>query len=1132
MPSRQLILAAIALASPLLASPASAGPRGYYRQPAIHADTIVFVSEGDLWKVSASGGVATRLTSHPGDETFPRISPDGSLVAFTAQYEGPTEVYVMPLAGGLPTRLTYDGSRAAVAGWKPATGDQPALIIASTSRFSGLPNAQLTLINPAAAGGPATRTLVPLAQAADGVYADDGTLFFTRLAFQGSHTKRYKGGTAQTLWRFAPGADASQPLSADYAGTSAGPMWWNGKVYFLSDRDGTMEVFRMNPDGSGVEQVTSHQGPDERLLDVKGAAMSPQGRIAYQLGADIWVCDAATGATARLDITLDSDLDQTRENWVEKPMDYLSATSLSPDGSRVALTARGQVFVAPKEPGRLVEVTRRDGVRYRNARFMPDGKTLVMLSDESGEVELWTAAADGSTPPARLTADGAVLRWEAIPSPNGKKIAHHDKNQKLWIADAQTGENTLIEQNAVDVFQSINWSPDSRWLVYVAWAPNFNRQVRLYDTLAGTVTDVTTDRFDSGEAAFSPDGQWLYVLSDRNISTMVRSPWGQLQPEPFFADKTQVFLVALRPGLRSPFQPPDELFDPKAEARKKDEQAKSDKKPDEPPADQAPAPGEPAKSEPAKVEPPQDEPKVAAVEIQLDGIADRLQAVPIPPGNYSGLSVGEKRVFLITSPTGGETSDLLAFDIGYKDLDAKAIAKDVTGYELSIDGKSLLVRKKASLSIIDAGSGAGADLAKNAVNLSGWTFPIIPREEWRQMFVEAWRLERDYFYDLNMHGTDWRGLLERYMPLVDRVATRGELSDLIAQMVAELSALHTFVRGGDERRGPDNIAPAALGAALKRTDDGYRVAHVYQADPDYPDRLSPLARPGVNVGSGDVIIAVDHRPAADAPDLGALLRGKAGRQVLLTVRPAAGGDARKVVVTPISTGSEEDLRYHEWEYTRRLAVEAAGKGDLGYLHLRAMGAENMNEFARGFYPVFNRKGLIIDVRHNRGGNIDSWLLSRLLRTAWFFWQPRVGDPFWNMQLAFRGHVVVLCNERTASDGEAFAEGVKRLGIGTVIGTRTWGGEIWLSSSNFLVDGGIASASEIGVYGPEGQWLIEGHGVEPDIVVDNEPHATFKGADAQLDAAIEFLRKEIRDKPVDVPPPPRHPDKSWGPNRAR
>ena len=1109
---------------------ASAQPtRGYYRQPTLHDQTIVFVAEGDLWKTTLAGGVATRLTSHPGDEGHPRLSPDGTMVAFTATYEGPTEVYVMPVVGGRPTRLTYDGARATVVGWTPPASGA-LRVMATTTRFSTLPNVQLTLIDPASGA----RELVPLWQASDGVYDPAGqTLFFTRLAFQGSHTKRYKGGTVQNLWRFAPGDAEATPITPDFAGTSTSPMWWDGRVYHLSDRDGTMEVWSVTPAGTDPRQHTSHDTEDERLLDIRGIGIDASGRtgrMVYQLGADLWTFDPATNAKRKLDVTLDSDFDQTRDRWVKKPLDYLTSVSIAPDGSAAVLTARGQVFVAYREGGRLVEATRREGVRYRNAGFHADASTLLTLSDESGEVELWTLPANGLGEPAQLTSDGDVLRWEAITSPDGTKIAHHDKNQRLWIYNVAEGVSTKVDESSSDSFANLAWSPDSRWLAYVATAANQNRQVKVLDTTDNTTRAVTSDRWDTFDAAWSPDGKWLYLLSDRNIRTSVSSPWGQLQPEPFFDARTEVYALSLQPGTPWPFAPWTELL-AESERAKKDTPAKepappaeSEKKPDDAPAKDSSPDAKPDAKQDAKH-------KAAPVEIAFDGLAERLHRVPVPAGNYSGLSANASRLFFLSRPRGGDAA-LVFVEIARKDVEAKTIASRVDQYELSRDAKSLLVRSGETIAILDASTGPSADLAKNRLKLDGWTFPLTPREEWRQMFVEAWRLERDYFYDRNMHGVDWPAMLRRYLPLADRVATRAELSDLIAQMVGELAALHIFVYGGDLRSGDDRVTPATLGALLERDQPagGLRVAHVYQSDPDEPERRGPLARAGSEVRVSEIIVSIDGRPTLDAPDAGALLRGKAGRQVLLRVRglpDAAGVRAeRSVIVTPITPAQEEDLRYHEWQHTRRLIVERESEGRFGYVHLRAMGAENMNEFAKGFYPVFRREGLIIDVRHNRGGNIDSWLLSRLLRRSWFYWQPRIGDPTWNMQLAFRGHVVVLCNERTASDGEAFAEGVRRLGIGRVIGTRTWGGEIWLTSSNFLVDGGIATSAEFGVYGPEGEWLIEGHGVDPDEVVDNLPHATFKGEDAQLRRAIEYLMQKTTEEPVVVPPAPPHPNMSF------
>ncbi|WP_395141021.1 S41 family peptidase, partial [Armatimonas sp.] len=599
---------------------------------------------------------------------------------------------IMPLTGGEPTRLTF-GAGGTVVGW---TGE--GRVLYATGKHATLPNTQLVALDPKTK----QRTRVPLSQASDGAYDAAGNLFFTRLDFQGSQTKRYQGGTAQNLWKLAPNAPEAVSLTADFKGTSRSPMVWKERVYFLSDRDGVMNVWSMDSNGKSLKQVTHETG-----FDVQNPQMD-NGKLIYQHGADIFVADATTGASTKLAISLSSDFDQLRERWITKPMEWVTAAHLSPSGDKVVLTARGQVFVVPTaHTGRLVEATRKPGVRYREARFLPDGKGLVALSDESGEVELWKLPPTGevNAPREQLTKDGEVLRW---------------------------------------------------------------------DTTA------------------SPDGKWI--------------------------------------------------------------------------------------------------------------------------------------------------------------------------------------------------------------------------------------------------------------------ACRADLSDVLAQLMGELSVLHTFVSGGDQRGGTDQIAVAGLGAEWERDEakGGWRITRLWRTDPDLPEKLGPLLKPGVEASEGDVIAQLNGVPTLSVDDPAQLLCAQTGKQVRLRLYP--GGDATKardVIVTAISSGQEWDLRYSNWELARRQAVEKAGAGKLGYVHLRAMGDGDIAQWEREFYPVFNRDGLIIDVRHNNGGNIDSWILEKLVRKAWMFWKAPVGAPTWNMQYAFRGKLVVLCDENTASDGEAFAEGFKRLGLGKVIGTRTWGGEVWLTSSNTL-----------------------------------------------------------------------------------
>ena len=1080
-------LIAVALAAASLAPRAVAeevGTLGYYRFPAIHGETVVFTAEGDLWRTTLAGGLAQRLTTHLGEETRPAISPDGRWVAYSATYEGPTEAYVMPVSGGVPKRLTWDGLRAHVCGWTPQ-GE----VLFTSRRDSGLPAGRLFAVSPVTGA----RRVLPLAQASEGAWLGD-RLVFTRQEPNISHTRRYRGGTIQQLWAWDGGRAEARPLLAGDSAASRTPMPWQGRVYFVGDRSLDMNVWSVTPDGRDARQHTFHRG-----WDVLGASLS-QGRIVYQLGADLRVLELATGEDRLLPVRLASDLDQSRERWVTKPMEWVTAAHLSPDGDRVVLTARGQVFVAPVEDGRLVQVTRDAAVRWRQARFMPDGRRLTALSDASGEVEWWTLPTNGVGDPARLTRDGRTLRFDGVPAPDGRWLAHTNKEQELWLLEVATGRHERIA--AVDRWddpRDLAWSPDSRWLAYVRPAANLLSQVVVYDTRDRVGRTVTSDRWDSFSPAWSPDGQWLWFLSDRRFESVVRSIWGSRQPDPFFDEPTRAFGLALRPGLRSPWAKLDELQDAGGRTTKDDKGSKATK----------------------------DGAGAAPVTIEFDGIHERLIEVPAGHGNRRGLTTDGKRLYWLETEAAVDAKPaLMAYEIARRAEPPATLLADVESYEVSADGRKLLVRKGDALYVFDGGLSAPAKLEKSRVPLDGWSFAFDPRVEWRQMFDEAWRLVRDYFYDRGMHGVDWDAHRERFRPLAARVTSRAELSDLFQQMVGELSTLHMYVYGGDLRRGPETIEPAGLGARLVRDDaaGGWRVAHRFRTDPDEPGRRGPLFAPDVDVREGDVVTRINGTPALSVSDPGALLRGTAGRQVLLGVT-RANGPTREVVVTPVTPARETDLRYTEWEFTRRLRTDSLSAGRIGYVHLRAMGAPDMAQWHRDYFPVHDRDGLVIDLRGNRGGNIDSWILGKLLRKAWMWWQPRTGEPVANMPFAFRGHMAVIVDATTLSDGEAFAEGFRRLGLGRVVGTRTWGGEIWLSQDNWLVDRGIATAAETGVYGPEGEWLIEGVGVIPDVVVDNLPVATAAGEDAQLDATVRLLLEAIAREPRPVPPTPRHPDKS-------
>jgi tricorn protease len=1094
------------------------GRKGFYRDPAVHGETVVFTSEGDLWTVGVQGGVAHRLTSNAGTERMATISPDGQTVAFAAEYEGPTEVYTIPLVGGLPARKTWDDGAAPV-GWTP-----DGRIVIVTGRHAALPDERLELV-----GAHGEREILPLATGSEAAYGAGGTLFFTRFGKQWSNTKRYKGGWVQTIWKF-DGHGEAVPLTADWKGTSHDPMVWGGRLYFLSDRDGVMNVWSMDEAGHDLKQESHQKG-----FDIESATVS-DGRIVYACGADLWTLDLKTGHEAAIPITLESDFDQLREHWVKTPGKYVSDAHISPDGSSVVVTSRGAVFTLPAKSGRIVKVAGDSAVRFRSARFLPDGKNVVALSTQTGETEFWKYPANGVGKPEQWTNDAKVLRWDGVPSPDGRWLAHWDKDQQLWLFDTKTKVDKKIAQSMVGDFSDVSWSGDSRWLAFGENAANEFTQIKVLRVDTGAIETLTSDRYNSVSPVWSTDGKWLYFLSDRMLKTTVSAPWGPREPEPHFDRPMKVYQLGLSKGHRSPFLPADELHPAEGkDLSQTDEDKNKDKVEDKAVAAAPPTAAEAkkddavgAKKDDAKKE---DEKKIPEVKIDFDRIAERLEELPVPPGNYSGMQGTEKRLCWLNSTDEAQPKNSLqCLDIDNKGEEADTVLRDVKGFEISQDRKKILIARDSGLYVVDSDAkGAGLDggaLGKVQIDTSRWQFSTTPRDEFRGYFEDAWRLERDYFYDKHMQGVDWPAMKTRYLPLVDRVSDRDELNDVIAQMVSELSALHTFVQGGDMRSSPDQIDLATLGAELERDEKagGYVVKHVYAHDPDLPDQAPPLARPESRVREGEVVVSIDGTDLLSVPDERALLRGKAGTQVLLRVKSKT-GELRSVLVKPMSAAAEDNLRYAEWEYTRRQTVEKDSAGKVGYVHLRAMGSGDMDEWARDYYPVFDRQGLIIDVRHNEGGNIDSWLLSKLLRQAWFYFQPRVGSPSWNMQDAFRGHIVVLCDEHTASDGEAFSAGFQHFKMGPVIGTRTWGGEIWLSGANVQADGGVATAAEIGVYA-DGKWLIEGHGVDPDVVVDNLPHATYEGKDAQLEAAMALLKKEIAEDPRPVPAPPAYPDKSF------
>jgi tricorn protease len=731
------------------------------------------------------------------------------------------------------------------------------------------------------------------------------------------------------------------------------------------------------------------------------------------------------------------------------------------------------------------------------------------IVDITGENEIWKFAADGSGKGERLTTDGNNHRWALYPSPDGKWLAHTDKKGRMWLLDLATRKNALIDdagKAGVDQHDTAVWSPDSRNLAFVRSDTEAQReQIGLYAVESKQLAFVTGDRYPSESPAFSPDGRWLYFLSARNFTLANGSPWGDRNMGPAFDKRVGVYALALQPGNRFPFKPDDEL-------------SKAAAKPAETPEDKA---AEKAVEKAAeKAADAKREPKAssrALPAVVFAGLAERVYEVPLAPGNYRDLSVDEKRLYFIERESDGRGT-LKTLAIARNGPQPETFVAGIRNYDLSGDGKRIYYRTFAAngpgdMMIVDAGAKLPSDVSKAKVRIDDWTLLSNPRLEWTQMFNDAWRMHRDFLYDVRMRGVDWNGVRAKYAPLVERVSERAELNDILGMMVAEVGALHSQVAPGDVRRPAPEGTPAGLGAVLQRSATGYRVEHVYRSEPELPGSRAPLAQPDVDVREGDTITAVNGKPVLEARDISDLLLNQADKQVLLNVTTAKGA-ARSVIVTPVAAARQATLRYGDWEQGLAQRVDQASKGRIGYLHLRAMGPNDIATFAREFYANVNRDGLIIDVRRNQGGNIDSWIIEKLLRKAWAYWAPPSGRTYPNMQNTFRGHLVVLVDELTYSDGETFAAGVKALGLGPLVGKRTAGAGVWLSDRNRLADNGMVRVAENGQFSEaDGQWLIEGVGVTPDVEVDNLPHATFTGRDRQLDVAIEMLQKKLKEQPV-------------------
>lgn len=1073
--------------------------QGYYRWPNASGEKLVFASEGDLWLVSQKDAPPVRLTTHPEEESNPAISPDGQWLAFDAHYEGGQEVYVMPIGGGVPKRITFEGFSASQRGWTP----DGRVVFRSMHEAGPRATSVLRTVDPQSLE---VNTL-PLLDVGSVAFSGDGrTLFLTRfgLDVRGDHSRMYRGGGMAQLWRYqADSNEEAVRLAADFGAPIRNPMWWENRIYFVSDQSGTDNLWSMNPEGQDLQQHSQFQDWQIKDPSLNG------GRVYYQRGADLYFYDLASQQESKLELDLISDREFGRVRWLDKPLQYLESARLTGDGKSAAVTARGRVVVAYPGERRRAELDIPSAARARGAVGDASGEWIYVILDQDRNGEIWRYPASGLGQPEQLTSDSDAHIWGIYPSPDDRWLLFDDSLGRLWSLDLKTRVKGLLETGEggqEDPFGSYTWSTGGRYLAYTATDTRAIRRVAVRDMETGKREIVTTAKYEAFAPSFSEDGKWLYFVSNRNFDPEPGSPWGDRNMGPAFDKRGRLFALQLVPETPFPFAKATELSEEKGEKNNKADK----KEKTEPGSDASGSEDETEKKDQGE----EKSKEVSDPAIEFTDLTQRLWTVPLPPGNYVSLDATTKFLFVGERGQGGLTVKSVAIDADKATV--KDFASRIRGFSLSTDRKSIFYYSQsgdsASLQIVPVSAEAPSDVRKSQLRIGDWKLAVVPKLEWKQLMLDAWRLHRIYSYDIQLRGVDWDAVLDKYFPLVDRVGHRAELDDVFGQMAAELGILHSQVRSGDQPQDDESGANAYLAAEYESVPEGLKIVTIYEGDVDLPETLGPLQQPGVNVAVGDVIAKVNGLPVRNRAELRNILANKSGQQVRLDLLRAGAG--RTEIVTPVSSREAATLPYRHWVTLNRNKVSETSKGTIGYLHINAMSSSDVAGFARDFYEHYDKDGLIIDVRGNSGGNIDSWILSTLLRRVWAFWHNQQGEPTnVNMQQTFRGHLVVLIDEGTYSDGETFAAGVKALELGPLVGTTTAGAGIWLSGRNRLVDGGMARIAEFPQFGLDGRWLIEGRGVSPDIPVINPPFASFAGADAQLEKALSVLEEKIKAQPV-------------------
>jgi tricorn protease len=1096
----------IVFACLLVASSAVCAQTKLLRFPDIHGDRVAFTYGGDIWTAPATGGSAIRLTAHPGIEVFAKFSPDGKWIAFTGQYDGDEQVYVIPAGGGVPKQLTFYPAKGPFTprwGWDNQVDgwSRDGKRIFFRSQRDGWSQPLTRLYSVSVDGGPAEA--LPMPEAGSGDYSPDSSRMVYSPQWRDFRPeKRYSGGMANKLYIFDLKTFDAKPITEGPRATRD-PMWLGDNIYFNSDRDGHFNLYSYNVGSAKTTQVTH-----TKVWDVRWPSCDHEGRVIYEMNGELQVLDTRSGKSAQISITVPDDGLARRPSRISVA-NNIESFELSPKGERALFAARGDIFTTPIEKGPTRNLTHSSGAHDKWPTWSPDGSQIAFISDLSGEDELYLVPQDGSKPAEQITKGGSVFRYQPQWSADGKLIAFGDKDGKVWVV-------TLADRRMVEIVDSRRgqirdyvWSPRGHYLAFTMAANSSGfAAVYIWSGTDNKVHRITDPMFNTFNPAWDPAGNYLYYISNREFAPQLSN----IEFNYATNRDSYLYAVALRKDVKHPFPPESDEVTVSKEAPKPDAPKAEGQTPE--------APKEKPAADAAK--PP------ATLTIDFDGLESRVARVPVGADNYGGLSAKTGHLLYTTGSAGyyGRAGDrptqLKIF--AFKDRKETLLVDDMRGYTLSDDGSKVLAVQGPGFALYDATP--QGDKSRKPVSTAGLVVDRVPAEEWVQIFNEVWRRYRDFFYVPNMHGYDWVALREQYKALLPYVAHRSDLNYVISEMVSELNIQHAYIEGGDFLipPRPRSGLPGArfeLDAQSRR----YRISKIFAGENEEDIYRSPLTEIGINVHVGDYVLAIDGEELKANEDPYRLLRNKSDNPVQLTInsKPTMEG-SRTVSYRPVT--DEGNLVYLDWTARNRRKVDEATGGRVGYIHIPDMGAAGIREFIKWYYPQLDKEGLIVDVRANGGGNVSRMLIERLRRKVLALNYARVSDEAQTYpDGVFLGPMVSLLDGNSSSDGDIFPAMFREAGLGPLIGKRSWGGVVGINGSGPLLDGGTVFVPTSAFASKNGEWIIEGHGVDPDIEVDNDPKSEIAGGDPQLERGITEIMAKIKDHPVHLPPRPAAPVKT-------